>query len=186
MLISAATLTFNLSHLANSRVEFARLADVLETTSETLESIRAAETGQRGFLLTGQNRYLRTYEAGVPRVWANLDHLDRTILDAEQRVHVADLRNASTAKLDELARTVALARSDRNAALAVVSDDVGQQLMERIEAVIRSMHDRQSLLLKQRWADEKASLEFTTAVAARQVALRSPCHPWCSPAGEAT
>lgn len=66
LLISAATLTFNLGHLANSRTEFARLADVLETTSETLESIRAAETGQRGFLLTGQDRYLRTYELGVP------------------------------------------------------------------------------------------------------------------------
>ena len=175
MLISAATLTLNVSHLANSRVEFARLADVLETTSETLESIRAAETGQRGFLLTGQDRYLRTYESGVPRVWANIDHLDQTILDAKQRIQAADLRMLVVAKLDELARSITLAKGNRDSALAAVGDDVSQQLMERIESIIRTMHQRQSLLLKQRWADEKASLEFTTAVAGLTGILALAC-----------
>ncbi|GJD95783.1 ATP-binding protein [Methylobacterium iners] len=165
VLASAATLTLNVGYLANSRVEFARLADVLETTSETLESIRAAETGQRGYLLTGQERYLKTYEAGVPRVWVNLDHLDEKIREPDQRAHAADLRMLVVAKLDELARTIALASRHRISAFAAIRDDVGQQLMERIEVMIRSMHERQSLLLKQRWAQEKASLELTTAVA---------------------
>ena len=175
VLISAATLTLNVSHLANSRAEFARLASVLETTSETLESIRAAETGQRGFLLTGQDRYLKTYQSGVPRVWAKIDALDAKILDTEQRAHAANLRKLATAKLDELARTIALARGDRNSALALVNDNVGQELMEQIEVVVRAMQERQSLLLNQRWTDEKVSLRFTTAVAALTGALALAC-----------
>ena len=165
MLVSAATLTLNVGYLANSRVEFARLTSILEITSETLESIRAAETGQRGFLLTGQDRYLATYRSGVPRVWANIDALDQKILDSEQGAHAADLRKLAKAKLDELARTIALASSNRGSALALMSDDEGQQLMEQIEIVVRAMHDRQSSLLKQRWSDEKASLEVTTIIA---------------------
>ena len=175
MLISAATLTMNVGHLANSRVEFARLANVLEITSETLESIRAAETGQRGFLLTGQDRYLATYRSGVPRVWSNLDAMNLKILDPEQSAYASDLRKLVKAKLDELARTVALASGNRGSALALMSDDEGQQLMEQIEVVIRAMHDRQSLLLKQRWSDEKGSLEVTTIVAGMTGILALAC-----------
>ena len=140
MLVSAATLTLNVGHLADSRVEFARLANVLEITSETLESIRAAETGQRGFLLTGQDRYLATYRSGVPRVWANLDAMNLKILDPEQSAHAADLRKLVKAKLDELARTVVLASDNRDSALALMRDDEGQQLMEQIEVVGPSGH----------------------------------------------
>ena len=173
--ISAATLALNVGHLANSRTEFARLAEVLETTSETLESIRAAETGQRGFLLTGQDRYLKTYQSGVPRVWTKIDALDRKIVDAQQRAHAADLRKLAEAKLGELARTIALARSDRNSALAVVSDDLGQELMEQIEAITRAMQERQALLLRQRWVNEEASLELTSAIAGLTGGLALVC-----------
>lgn len=81
----------------------------------------------------------------------------------------------ATAKLDELARTVALAKGDKTASFAAISDDVGQQLMERIETVIRGMHDRQSLLLKERWADEKASLESTSITAGLTGVLALAC-----------
>ncbi|WP_313901806.1 ATP-binding protein [Methylobacterium sp. J-088] len=165
VLISAGTLWLNVRHLAEIRAEVARLSNVLNLIGDTLESVRAAETGQRGYLLTGHKRYLVTYEAGVPRVLANLQGLTDLVHDHEMRELVRDLRAVIFDKLAELGKTVTLAAEDREAALRIVRNDSGQQFMEQIETVVRALRARATLMLDQRWADEKASLETATLVA---------------------
>lgn len=175
VLISAGTLWLNVSHLADSRAEVARLSKVLNLVGETLESVRAAETGQRGYLLTGQKRYLVTYEAGMPRARTNLQALAGLVRDREKQELVRDLRAVISDKLAELGETVAVAAEDREAALRIMRSDSGQHLMEQIEAVVRALRARVTLLLDQRWADEKASLEWATVVAILTGGLALSC-----------
>ena len=106
----------------------------LALISDTFIALNDAETGQRGFLLTGKERYLAVYRqaiARIPSLTQSLDRLGASDSDfgrQSQHVHrLADL------KLAELAETVALySRGEHQKALAIVQGDSGQSYMEQL------------------------------------------------------
>src|SRR2546430_13479199 len=51
----------------------------LDALDDVVLTLREAETGQRGFLLTGQERYLEPYHSAEPRLDRSLDKLRRLI-----------------------------------------------------------------------------------------------------------
>ena len=163
--VSTSVLVLNLSRLDASRVEVARINTVLKRVADLHEAVRAAETGQRGFLLTGDQRYLATYEQAVPRVWSNLEAAERTIRVPQQVQRLANVRALIESKLDELANTVALHARSQNAALQVVRSDVGQRLMEQIDASIHEIRDAGSRILEMQSADERRDAGWSTTVA---------------------
>ena len=93
-----------------------------------LLSLERAETGQRGYLLTGRDRYLATYQAAVELAPARLEELASSRPGDPAVSRMVDLaRN----KLAELARTIELADAGRHDdALALVQQGTGQRLME--------------------------------------------------------
>src|SRR4051812_47408168 len=160
--VSTSVLVLNLSRLNASRADVARINTVLKQVGDLHEAVRAAETGQRGFLLTREPRYLATYEQGVPRVWNNLKEAEQTVLDPQQIKRLASLRALVESKLDELANTVALHARSQNAALQVVRSDVGQQLMEQIDTSIREIRDAGAHALESRSASEQQDAAWST------------------------
>ena len=71
-----------------------------------------AETGQRGYLYTGDLHYLEPYNRATQEVDGQLDRVASLTADiALQREQVQHLRDLCHAKLKELADTIALARS---------------------------------------------------------------------------
>ncbi len=96
-----------------------------------------AETGQRGYLLTGSDAYLDPYVQAAPKLPAQLDELVSAVSGNDDASRLAaSLRSAVLAKLDELERTVVAARGgDRAAALARVTTGEGRALMEDIREV---------------------------------------------------
>ena len=67
-----------------------------------------AETGQRGFIITGEERYLESYDAGIARIQQDIDALARLIRDASQQETLQEVRKLSDAKLAELRETIRL------------------------------------------------------------------------------
>src|SRR4029077_9851857 len=55
--------------------EAARTSRILLQLEHTLSAIQDAETGQRGFLLTGDERYLAPYTEALARIAAQRDQL---------------------------------------------------------------------------------------------------------------
>lgn len=165
-ILSASALLWNLSRLRASQEKVSLSNVVLARAAELHEAIRAAETGQRGYLLTGEKRYLTTYEAGVPRVWESLKAAEVLVRDPQQVSSVASLRPVIQAKLDELQQTVALRARSLDAALQVVRSDLGQQLMEKIDATMRSIRERGAVLIEERTLREQRDTAWTTAAAA--------------------
>jgi PAS domain S-box-containing protein len=163
--VSTGVLVLNLSRLNASRADVARINTVLKQVGDLHEAVRAAETGQRGFLLTGEPRYLSTYEQAVPRVWSDLKAAERTVTNPQQIKRLASLHALIESKLDELANTVALHARSQNAALQVVRSDVGQQLMEQIDASIHEIRDAGSQALEVQSADERRDAAWSTTVA---------------------
>ena len=76
---------------------------VIEAGDDVVRALTDAETGQRGYLITGADRYLSSYRAGVPDVATALGSLRRlTAGNAREQGWVDSLSLFSGAKLAEL------------------------------------------------------------------------------------
>ncbi len=111
-----------------------------------------AETGQRGFLLSGQPEYLGPYEDAVARLPGELDALQAATADnPHQRDAATQLRSAIRNKLNELAITVALMRMDKPAdAIGVMRSGEARASMLQIRAIIARMIREEERLLAAR------------------------------------
>jgi methyl-accepting chemotaxis protein len=109
-----------------------------------------AETGQRGFLLTGEARYLEPYEKALQGLNASLDTLHRNLSgDPEQRARLARIEPLMRDKLAELSETIRLRQQKGlEAALDVVRTDRGKQAMDHIRQSLGEMLELEDA----RWA----------------------------------
>jgi CHASE3 domain sensor protein len=93
--------------------EVADRASAINRLHTVLSTLKDAETGQRGYLLTQNEGYLAPLESAQSRIDADLAWLRRSLSDREQtRLDFAALLALSAQKLNELSKTVDLARSD--------------------------------------------------------------------------
>lgn len=114
--------------------------EVTRQLQTLLTLVTDAESGQRGFLLTGDDRYLAPYRAASATLDAELAEVARLTADnPSQRDRITRLAGIVHAKTAELVETLELARrGDRASALAVVLSHRGQTLMDEIR---RTVHD---------------------------------------------
>ena len=141
----------------NEHERMRRTLEVRNQVAQVLTLIQRAESGQRGYLLTGRERYLEPTEAALPAIPRALDELDRLVADnPTQQDAVRRLRQFTADKLLELRSTVDLRRSgNTEAALAVINSDSGQNLMDEVSALVRAMEGAEDLKLQQRQARER-------------------------------
>ncbi|PYR91500.1 MAG: hypothetical protein DMF84_16400 [Acidobacteria bacterium] len=145
----------------------------LNALQRTLTAITDAETGQRGFLLTGDEEYLAPYDEARKAIETDLRALRQMWPDAAGGDFDA-LDRLVQSKLGELQRTIALRREGRlTAAEAIVRRGQGKAQMETIRAVVDTLRsDEQAHLtrstLKSASARETA---FVTAAFATSVAF---------------
>ncbi len=109
-----------------------------------LQSMLDAETGQRGYLLTQDERYLRPYEAALASMQSNLQALREVHFALpEQRKDLDALAQAVAHKRSEMELSVQLRRKDDNDAWRfVLSTDVGREDMEEIRVLTTRMAER--------------------------------------------
>jgi len=102
---------------------------------DVLQMLTQAESGQRGFILTGEQKYLVPYQDGTAKLSTSLRHLTEVFADAEpqERANVQQVARLSELKFAELKQSLDLYRtSGRAAAVALVRTDFGQQTMAQI------------------------------------------------------
>ena len=85
VIVSLGVLGF--AEIGYRRLEFANRAmsaalEMETAVNETLALIGEAESGQRGFLLTGDPSYLKPYHAALPKIDAWLQLIERQSEDA--------------------------------------------------------------------------------------------------------
>ncbi len=116
------------------------------TTVESL--LKDAETGQRGYLYTGEARYLEPYNASVQQIDSHIASLAELVADnPKQLSRVLTLRSLSKMKLDELATTIALfSEGEKEKARGIVLSDMGKRTMDQIRAQSAEMSRDESSL----------------------------------------
>jgi signal transduction histidine kinase len=106
----------------------------------TMLTIQGAETGQRGYLLTGEKAYLAPYTRARSNLAALLRTLDREVEDPQLRRNLPELRALISGKQTELAQTLSYYdRGDHATAARLVRSNLGMRLMERIRALVSAM-----------------------------------------------
>jgi signal transduction histidine kinase len=107
---------------------------------ELLIAIVDAETGQRGYLLTGDDVYLEPYHAAVQTVGARLVAVEADLGDAALRVQLHDMVDA---KLTELAQSVMLTQAgETREAVELMRTDRGMLLMSAIRTLVADIDAR--------------------------------------------
>jgi signal transduction histidine kinase len=102
-----------------------------------------AETGQRGYLLTGDKRYLEPYKEVTPRItdsYAKLRDLVNANDGAAQRARVTNLNTLVGKRLAELEATLALFESSGGkAAMDLTKTGVGSSVMSELRETLDEM-----------------------------------------------
>lgn len=121
---------------------------VIAALDGLLSTIQDAETGQRGYLLTGKPQYLAPYESAAAAVRPKLDAVAGLISDnPTQMARLDTLRRRTEAKLAELKETIDLRRTGGEAAaLAVVTADRGKVEMDAIRAQLDVIQQEEARL----------------------------------------
>ena len=146
---------------------------VLAATDDVLGNLRDAETGQRGYILTGEESYLAPYTAAVAAAGPQLDSLATLTADNPvQQRRVGALRGLADAKLREIGETIRLRRAgDVAGAMELVQSDVGNRLMEMIRQSVDAIHSEERGLLAARIREAERSSRILRAAAVGGAAL---------------
>src|SRR5580692_91009 len=162
--LAAATLFFvatgavaylNFQTLKQDSALVVRSGETLTALEDVLSTVKDAETGQRGYLLTDNESYLRPYTIAVEQIGRRLDGLRRLTTDnPTQQDRLGSVKQHTDAKLAELKQTVDLRQSQgKAAALAVVQTDRGKVEMDAIRADISAMEQEEIDLRAKRLAE---------------------------------
>jgi diguanylate cyclase (GGDEF)-like protein/PAS domain S-box-containing protein len=126
------------SSIARDSARRAALAGQGRQLLTLLATLNEAESGQRGYLLTGQSRHLQSYRsaaASLPALMRPLDADGST--GPEFAARSQRLRRLIDARMAELAQTVTLAeQGHRDAALSQVQGDAGESDIDQIRLLL--------------------------------------------------
>jgi len=151
MLLSFGWVTFQATDtLTKTSYAVAHSQKILEELSSFQSTLKDAETGQRGYLLTGKDSYLEPHRAAVaalPRFLESLRELTRESPDKLRRVE--EMVPNVDSKLAELQRTIDLRqRGDSEGALKIVNNDEGKKFMDEIRARVDGLEREERSQLK--------------------------------------
>jgi PAS domain S-box-containing protein len=115
--------------------------EVLVELEATLSTLKDAETGQRGYLITGEDGYLSPYKIALIEIEEHLSRLKTLTQDnPDQQRRLTLLEGAARDKLRELDQSVSLRRqSGFDAARALVLTNVGKNAMDECRNVAGEM-----------------------------------------------
>ncbi len=125
---------------------------VLTKIEIVLGHIKDAETGQRGYIITGFENYLEPYNRAHEALLDEINEL-KTLTDDNdnQQLRIIKLNELIEEKINELEQTINLRRnSGFEAARKVVISDLGKQIMDNIREILSEMATEEKNLLKER------------------------------------
>ncbi len=122
---------------------------VISQVEEIMSSAKDAETGNRGFLITGDNDYLAQYKAALKQLPEELDRFKTLTADnASQQVRVQEMRAILDERLSLLQQGINLRRTgERDSVHALVLSGTGKAQMDHLRVLADEMEAEEQRLL---------------------------------------
>jgi PAS domain S-box-containing protein len=139
LLLTAAIGALGTTRLFSSEADVYKSNEIISGLEKLLSLAQDLETGQRGYIITGEQDYLQPYLSALPGIQQQFKLLAPLVQgDAVQQQHLARLRSLLDKKQAELASTIELRRVQGfGAAQAVVLNDTGKLFMDQARAIVR-------------------------------------------------
>jgi len=120
--------------------------------SRLLSDLQMAETGQRGYLLTGNDEYLEPYNNANSKVIITSTNLKNLTKDnPNQQKNIDRIEKLIGQKFDELKQTISLNKAQNyDEAIKIVKSNMGKNTMDRIRIIIADMEALETDLLEKR------------------------------------
>ena len=151
--IVGSILTFKLESYGDVKLIWViHTHNVITDSEKLLSSMKDAETGQRGYLLTQEITYLEPYYTGMSNAQQMFQELRLLTKDnPEQQAALDNIDKTMKLKFDELALTVELTQYDNlSQALKVVKEDRGKDYMDSLRADLTQFINIEMILLEKR------------------------------------
>ncbi len=162
---SAAISYYNVRSLQEATGLVGHSHEVIETLEDVLSLMRDAETGQRGFIITGNEKYLAPYTEALPKIDARVADVTRMTADnPNQQGRIPAMKLYVDQKRDELAKIISLRREEKGLEKAQerVSTDTGKIAMDGLRLVVAEMQRDERKLLDQRFRQTGDAFQAAT------------------------
>lgn len=156
--ITSSALTFKLESYGEEKLAWViHTHNVITKSEKLLSSMKDAETGQRGFLLTQEINYLQPYYTGIAeskQLFSALQELTKD--NQKQQQALKHIEKSMNLKFEELAATIDFVQQDQlPKALSLAKEDKGKAYMDDLREDLNQFTNIELLLLEQRKGDFK-------------------------------
>jgi PAS domain S-box-containing protein len=153
----------NVRWLDSDRRMVSHTHEVIALQEALWSTLKDAETGQRGFLLTGEEKYLEPYNEALQRVRSQFTRLKELTSDnPDQQARLVRLDQGIKSRLELLKQVIEVAKSgDQPAAVEIVRGGAGKVMMDALRREIGELKHAEHELLAKR-AGEAATGYITT------------------------
>jgi PAS domain S-box-containing protein len=166
LVVNGVLSTYNIDRLKVNDRGVYRSVDISRALADLISTVKDAETGQRGFQITGLEEYLEPFATADG---AMRDRQERLVeLTGDDHFHidrVAQLNDLVRVKMDELRRTIEIRRVNKEAARDEIVKGEGKVTMDRIRFLADEMSRHEQEVLAGRLQEEKARYRSATFTA---------------------
>lgn len=151
LLVGAVSYT-TLQNLLASNNAVAHSNEVITKLERALSIMKDAETGQRGFLLSGDERYLEPYNGAYNNAMALVTEIKKLTADnIEQQINMASLKAVLTSRLTILQSLIA--KKQNNQPITPANLTEGKIAMDALRAAVNKAENTERELLARRTAE---------------------------------
>ena len=145
--------------LVETAGEVAHTEEVLRNLEDIVSTLKDVETGQRGYVITGEDSYLEPYHDGLRKIENEVRNVRSLTKDNEtQQRSLEKLEPLIAQRLAFAKDTIEARRSGSfEAAQKMILTGKGKQTMDEIRKVVTVMENEETGLLTKRHADASAA-----------------------------
>jgi CHASE3 domain sensor protein len=164
------------SHLVDLRAANTAVEHTLLVRAETealLSLLKDAETGERGYIITGQQEYIAPYNEALTELPKRINNFRRLTADnAKEQSYIAMFDNLASRKMAILQRAIAARQTHGfDAAAALISTGEGQRVMNAARDVVAQMLMEEDRLWQERGLEQRDQATRTAAMSISALAI---------------
>jgi PAS domain S-box-containing protein len=150
VLATLAVVSRELEQTRESHALVQRTREIIEAVQRVLLRLQDAESGGRGFLITGEETFLAPYDAAERSIDRQLQALDGLIVDEEARRLLAELAVSARGNMSLVRGAIAQHRAGDAARAVERIRDQGGHTMDEVRSLVSRLEARQQSLLTER------------------------------------
>ncbi len=149
LLISSIASYISINNLLSSSKKVVQTSRVISELENTLSILKDAETGQRGFLITGEEAFLEPYYGAYQKATASLNNIRQMVIDKpEQLSNCNKLEEIIVQRLKRLDNVLLMQKTNKT--ISSQEMRLGKELMDEARAISTRMKQLEQEALSRR------------------------------------